>query len=339
MEKINIAALGFPWKTKDPFLFCVYHKDLYPLGNGKGGPIDSLEGRNLGSDFQIKDGWRMYHGNQIPGFPAHPHRGFETITIAEKGIVDHSDSMGAAGRFGNGDVQWMTAGKGVQHSEMFPLLDTEQDNTLELFQIWLNLPKSKKFVPPHFKMLWRENIPKVVSEKEEASPNWTVKVIAGKYEATPSLDAAPDSWASIERNHVNIWIIEIEKDCSFQLPPTPEGVNRALYFYSGSTMNIESTPIQVNQMAELNSEDGILLKNGNQKAYLLYLTGRPIAEPVVQQGPFVMNTNEEIHQAIKDYQFDQYGGWPWQHMENIHPLDKNRFADHANGIKEEKEGL
>jgi redox-sensitive bicupin YhaK (pirin superfamily) len=137
---INIKPLGFTWETSDPFLFCVHHNDHYPAGNDQLGPAASLKGRNLGQDFTARDGWRMYHGETIPGFPAHPHRGFETVTVVLKGLVDHSDSHGASGRYGNGDVQWMTAGAGLQHSEMFPLLDKNNPNPLELFQIWLNLP-------------------------------------------------------------------------------------------------------------------------------------------------------------------------------------------------------
>ena len=173
---INIKPLGFPWETQDPFLFCAFHKDDYPKGNGKLGPISSLEGRNLGSDFAGKDGFSMYHGQEVPGFPGHPHRGFETITIAEKGLVDHSDSLGAAGRFGDGDVQWMTAGKGVQHSEMFPLLKEDEANPLVLFQIWLNLPKKNKMVDPHFAMLWKESIP-VYTHEDENGNKTTVDVI------------------------------------------------------------------------------------------------------------------------------------------------------------------
>ncbi|MFN7705454.1 MAG: pirin family protein, partial [Chryseotalea sp.] len=147
--------LGFPWKTQDPFLFCVHHLDAYPKGNKDFGPDSSyLKNRNIGQDFDPQLPWRMYHGEKVPGFPAHPHRGFETVTIATKGFIDHSDSLGAAGRFGNGDVQWMTAGKGVQHCEMFPLLNQNEDNPLELFQIWLNLPKKDKLANPYFKMLW-----------------------------------------------------------------------------------------------------------------------------------------------------------------------------------------
>ncbi|TNF47068.1 MAG: pirin family protein, partial [Bacteroidetes bacterium] len=161
MKKIiRTKALGFQWETQDPFLFCVHHEDNYPKGNAQLGPDTSLEGRYLGQDFIVKDGWRMYHGTKVPGFPGHPHRGFETITVVRKGLVDHADSTGAAGRYGNGDVQWMTAGKGVQHSEMFPLLNQDSENPLELFQIWLNLPRSNKMVEPHFKMIWGENVPR-----------------------------------------------------------------------------------------------------------------------------------------------------------------------------------
>ena len=134
----KIRALGFQWETSDPFLFCVHHEDNFPAGNELMGPKASLDGRHMGQDFIVKDGFRMYHGMTVPGFPGHPHRGFETITVVRKGMVDHCDSTGAAGRYGNGDVQWMTAGKGVQHSEMFPLLNQDKDNPLELFQIWLN---------------------------------------------------------------------------------------------------------------------------------------------------------------------------------------------------------
>ena len=101
----SIKPLGFPWQTQDPFLFCVHHEDYYPKGNDEMGPSASLAGRNIGNDFAInKERWRMYHGQRVPGFPAHPHRGFETVTIITKGLVDHSDSLGAAGRFGFGDV-------------------------------------------------------------------------------------------------------------------------------------------------------------------------------------------------------------------------------------------
>ena len=149
---VDVFELGVPWKTLDPFLFAVHHLADYPPGNERHGPAASLEGRALGQDFASKDGWSMYHGHAVPGFPQHPHRGFETITYVRRGLVDHSDSLGATARFGQGDTQWLTAGGGVVHSEMFPLIHRDEPNPLELFQIWLNLPASHKMSDPAFQM-------------------------------------------------------------------------------------------------------------------------------------------------------------------------------------------
>ena len=155
-----VVPLAFPWQTRDPFLVCVHHVDQYPRGNDRLGPAASLEGRDIGQDFAGKDGWRMYHGHAVPGFPQHPHRGFETVTFVREGYIDHSDSLGATARFGRGDVQWLTAGAGIVHSEMFPLLREDQPNRLELFQIWLNLPAKSKFAAPYFTMFWDRDVPR-----------------------------------------------------------------------------------------------------------------------------------------------------------------------------------
>jgi redox-sensitive bicupin YhaK (pirin superfamily) len=175
---LDLEPLGFPWHTQDPFLFCVHHDDAYPEGNEQLGPNASLAGRKLGMDFEGKDGWRMYHGDVVPGFPQHPHRGFETVTLVRRGLIDHSDSLGATARFGGGDAQWLTAGEGIVHSEMFPLLNPTEPNPLELFQIWLNLPSVGKLVPAHFSMLWEQSIPKVLALDPAASalksPSWPV---------------------------------------------------------------------------------------------------------------------------------------------------------------------
>ena len=174
------APLGFPWGTTDPFLFCVHHDDAYPAGDeGMAPPRSTLNGRNIGQDFDGKDGWRMYHGEVVPGFPGHPHRGFETVTVVRKGFIDHSDSLGAAARFGSGDTQWLTAGGGIVHSEMFPLLERDKPNPLELFQIWLNLPAEDKMVEPHFAMLWQKDIPRITA-KDEHGRVTTIDVVAGE---------------------------------------------------------------------------------------------------------------------------------------------------------------
>src|ERR1700756_4258347 len=189
---LNLRPLGVPWETSDPFLFCMYHNDRYPKGNEQLGPAASLAGRNIGQDFEGKDGWRMYHGSVVPGFPQHPHRGFETVTIMRHGYVDHSDSLGATARFGPGDVQWLTAGKGIVHSEMFPLLNREEPNPLELFQIWLNLPASDKLVEPHFGMLWDNQIPRHTVRSSGGATE--IIVVAGQIDGLRAPDPPPHSW-------------------------------------------------------------------------------------------------------------------------------------------------
>lgn len=318
--------MGFPWQTQDPFLFCVHHLDYYPEGTETLGPEpELLEGRSLGNDFAIKDGWRMYHGTTIPGFPYHPHRGFETITIVNKGFCDHSDSLGAAGRFGQGDVQWMTAGSGVQHSEMFPLLNQTEKNTLELFQIWLNLPRAGKFVEPHFKMLWHESIP-VIQE-----PHATIKVIAGQYGREKAPGPAPNSWAAVDENEVAIWNIKVDSGHSFVLPQSEAKVNRSLYFYEGSTITIGDSKVQKGFGLDLNSTAALKISAEDQKAEFLMLQGKPIDEPVAKYGPFVMNSDEEIRQAMKEYQLTQFGGWPWPYPDHVHDKAQGRFAKYPDG--------
>lgn len=206
---LQTQPLGPLWPTMDPFLFCAHHDDAYPAGDGAFAPAVPLEGRQIGSDFSRKDGWSMYHGDTVPGFPGHPHRGFETVTLVRKGLIDHADSLGAAARFGGGDVQWVTAGKGIQHSEMFPLLNATEPNPLELFQIWLNLPARNKMVEPHFTMLWNERIPRL-QHRDADGRLTTVTVVAG---ALPGADAPlsppPESWASQPEADVAIWTLHL----------------------------------------------------------------------------------------------------------------------------------
>ncbi len=332
---LQIQPLGFPWETRDPFIFCVHHRDLFPKGNEQMGPATSLEGRNIGQDFTIKDGWRMYHGQNIPGFPYHPHRGFETVTIVKEGFVDHTDSLGASARFGNGDVQWMTAGKGVLHSEMFPLLNQEKENPAELFQIWLNLPKVSKFVEPHFKMLWSEDIP-LINEIDNNGKHIEINLIAGELNSTKALSPTPNSWASSDENEVSILTIKIEANAVWTLPKSKNKVNRTVYFNKGNGLTIDETAIPTYHSVQLISTNEAILKAGNEDCFLLILQGKPINEPIAQYGPFVMNTQAEIQEAFQDYQRTQFGGWPWPNHEQAHPREKGRFAIHADGKEEIK---
>lgn len=333
---IEVKPLGFPWETQDPFLFCAHHRDEYPKGDKQMGiDPEELKGRNIGQDFTVKDGFRMYHGSHIPGFPYHPHRGFETITIIKEGFVDHADSLGAAGRFGAGDIQWMTAGKGIQHSEMFPLVYEIKENPLEIFQIWLNLPKESKFVDPHFKMLWEDMVP-LVKETDEHGKTTKINVIAGNLNKVQAPDPTPDSWAANPENGVAVFTIKMEANAKWKLPATIKEVNKTLYFYRGERIVVSGETVNKYHLIQVKPDEDIILENGNTDGYLLLLQGKPINEPVAQYGPFVMNTEAEIQEAFADYQKTQFGGWPWPEKEQVHDRTKGRFALHSDGKEEIK---
>jgi quercetin 2,3-dioxygenase len=332
---LDIKAMGFQWETLDPFLFCVHHEDKFPKGNEQCGPATSLAGRSLGDDFIIKDGWRMYHGKRVPGFPGHPHRGFETVTVVREGLVDHADSLGAAGRYGNGDVQWMTAGKGVQHSEMFPLLSKEKENPMELFQIWLNLPKRSKMVDPHFKMFWSDTIPKL-KQKDTNEKLTEVEVMAGKLGSFRAPAPPPNSWASDPANEVAILNIKIDAGGRWILPAASKGINRVLYFYQGEQILLVGKEIKNYHSIHVEADKELIISNTGKEARILVLQGKPIGEPVIQYGPFVMNTKEEINKAFEDYHKTQFGGWPWPRYDQVHDRNAGRFALHADGRKEVK---
>jgi quercetin 2,3-dioxygenase len=319
-----------PWEVDDPFLFCVHHRDDYPLGDGKMGPKASLEGRHIGMDFEGKDGWRMYHGDRVPGFPQHPHRGFETVTLARKGFIDHSDSLGATARFGHGDVQWLTAGAGIQHCEMFPLVHDDKPNPVELFQIWLNLPRSDKFVKPYFSMLWSGQVPKLIKHDEQHRAV-EVTVVAGKLDDAVPGKPPPDSWAARPDAHVAIWPIRMTAGSKITLPPAVAGVNRTLYFFSGQELSVAGASFRSGTAIKVRPDVPLTLENGGGESEVLVLQGRPINEPVVQYGPFVMNTAEEIQQAFSDYRRTQFGGWPWPAPDPVHSKTSERFAKHADG--------
>ncbi len=335
--------IGSQWPTIDPFLFCAHHLDDYPNGTVDLEPDASLNSRTIGQDFEGIDGWNMYHGKNVPGFPQHPHRGFETITYVRTGICDHSDSMGATARFGRGDTQWMTAGKGIVHCEMFPLLERDQKNPLELFQIWLNLPAEDKMVDPYFTMLWSHDTPTVV----DAGPNGElvdITVIAGTLQtggdAVTALAPPPNSWASRAEADLAIWHLRFDPGARWTLPAAGRAdTERILYAFEGSWLTVDGERVDAHNGAllddptkpvELVAGEG---PNGEGVEVML-LQGRPIDEPVARYGPFVMNTDAEIRQAFEDYQRTEFGGWPWPTDDPTHGAEEGRFAHHADGTLE-----
>lgn len=328
------VALGPQWPTLDPFLFCAHHDDAYPAANDALAPAVPVDDRDLGMDFSGKDGWSMYHGETVPGFPGHPHRGFETVTYVRKGLIDHSDSLGAAARFGRGDVQWLTAGKGIVHAEMFPLLNQDQPNPLELFQIWLNLPADDKLVEPYFTMFWDNDVPRHIETDAEGRTT-EVTVIAGRLGEAEPPAPPPDSWAARADSEVAIWHIRLEPGARWTLPAASPHVTRVLYMFEGDRLTIADTEVTNNTGAVLQPDADVDLTAGADGAEAMVLQGRPIGEPVAQYGPFVMNTRDEIEQAMRDYQATQFGGWPWDDMAPTHGHERRRFARHVDGKVEE----
>eukprot|EP00468_Gymnochlora_sp_CCMP2014_P004640 CAMPEP_0167761930 /NCGR_PEP_ID=MMETSP0110_2-20121227/12456_1 /TAXON_ID=629695 /ORGANISM="Gymnochlora sp., Strain CCMP2014" /LENGTH=352 /DNA_ID=CAMNT_0007648689 /DNA_START=70 /DNA_END=1128 /DNA_ORIENTATION=- len=319
----QIRQLSMPFSTPEPFLFCVYHKDDYPAGDEK------MHAPRIGDghDFNPKAKYRMYHGKRIPGFPQHPHRGFETITATIEGIIDHTDSLKNGGRYGKGDLQWMTAGKGIVHGEMFPLVNMDKPNPTRFFQIWLNLPKKNKMVPPDYVMHWAENVKKVTSKDGKAK----VTVWAGELEGEKALAPPKNSWAADSKNDVAVWHITLEPGAKYTVPAAKTGkaVNRTFYVIEGKEIFAEKEKLGNQVRIDVNADQPMVFEvpSGASKASeLLMLQGKPIGEPVAQHGPFVMNTQEEIRMAFMDYYRTKFGGWPWPDDDQVFPRTKGRFS-------------
>jgi len=338
LKTVALPRAG-PFPTLDPFLFTVYHVDDYPA-DPSGGRMEFLTPGD-GHDFDPTAPYRMYHGARIPGFPQHPHRGFETITATVRGLVDHADSAGNAGRYGEGDVQWMTAGKGIVHGEMFPLVNPDKPNSIQFFQIWLNLPRAKKMADPSFAMFWAHDVPEWKSEDGLSS----VTVWAGNYfleEGREQNRPPPDSWAADPENDVAVMRVVVQPGGSMVLPKANKGgnveesadgdiqINRTLYLVEGlDGIRIDGKIVKQKVCITLDAGKDTTLElpgTADTATEFLLLQGRAINEPVAQHGPFVMNTHQEIRQAFFDYQQTQFGGWPWERDDMIFPQDKGRFA-------------
>lgn len=343
---LSVETLGFPFECESPFLFAVYHLDHYPPGGADMGPgAAALKGRALGSDFGNPSGWSMYHGERIPGFPKHPHRGFETITVTRRGWIDHTDSLGNAGRFGGGDVQWMTAGRGINHAEMFPLLEQSGENVLELFQIWINLPRRSKMVEPSFKMLWAESL---ATEAPETAASSTgagaeVRLVAGELPGFPPPPAPPpDSYASDPSSDVLVATVRLEPGASWTLPRYGgdgpiEGLHRNAYLYTDAAATVAGRRVPGRRRLRLKPDaDAAFAADAGSPVEVLVLQGRDLGEPVVQHGPFVGNNREDIATAFKDYQRTGFGGWPWPSDALAHSRERPRFAQYADGQLEER---
>jgi len=221
----------------------------------------------------------------IAGFPPHPHRGFETITYMLNGKWQHKDSAGNEGKLGDGSVQWMTAGRGIIHSEM-PI---QTDGLARGFQLWLNLPKVKKMIEPAYQDIESEQIPSVESEAGK------IKVISGKYNGV----VGPG------KSHTPVLILDIQmNENSESSIPVEDGWNAFGFVYDGEVRAGET--ISKGQLAVFEKEGMVYLKSGDVKAGIYFAAGEPLNEPIARGGPFVMNTRGEILQAFSDYEAGKF---------------------------------
>jgi len=250
-----------------------------------------------------------FRAGEVTGFPPHPHRGFETVTYCLDGAFDHGDSNGNSGRYGEGDVQWMTAGKGILHSEMFVTKEKEAAS-FHGFQLWLNLPQRLKMTTPAYQMLFHADIPVVRQKGGTAEDNSrvegndaSIRIIAGRIGATkaPVEKAVPLSYFHVKLEPGSTWF--------FQLPKEHHAL---MYVISGAGKlgpTANSKPIKQHEYALFN-EDGDqteISNSGSAVLDFLFLEGHPFNEPIANQGPFVMNTKQELRQAAVDYQLGLFG--------------------------------
>lgn len=226
----------------------------------------------------------------IGGFPPHPHRGFATLTYMLQGKMEHRDHMGNVGLLSDGGVQWMVAGRGVIHSEM----PQQTSGKMRGFQLWLNLPASKKMQPAAYEDVAPNNIPNY------ELPSAEIKAIAGKAQLAGQ---TIEGYLSIEDTHVLLLDVMLKPHEKVSIPVAPDH-NALVYVYEGkATLGATAVMAKERTLSRFDQQGDVLLENpSSQSSRLMLLAGRPINEPVVQHGPFVMNTEAEIRQAMQDYQ-------------------------------------
>lgn len=266
---------------------------------GDGFPVRSLfsyTGGNRFDPFLLLDYAGPHEfapGTSKRGVGEHPHRGFETVTIVYQGELEHRDSSGSQGTIGPGDVQWMTAASGVVHEEFHSERFTREGGTLEMVQLWVNLPAREKMSPPRYQGLFDADIPRGTLVDNAG----TIRVIAGDFQGAvgPATTVTP----------INVWDVQLvgSQDVELNLP---EG-HTALIVVQSGTVRINETAVQAVGLAELERIGTHVLIGAEAPSRLLVLTGEPIGEPVSGQGPFVMNSQEEIRQAIEDYRSGRMG--------------------------------
>ncbi len=252
--------------------------------------LGSSEGTRLDPFLMLDEFSSDNPGDYIAGFPNHPHRGFETVTYILDGHMRHEDHLGNQGDLKSGGVQWMTAGRGIIHSEM----PQQEEGRMRGFQLWINLPANEKMKPAGYRDIPAEEIP-----VHELASGGRVKVIAGRLLLNGQTIDGPIAGLTTEPMYLDV---QLPAGASFSAP-VPRGLNAMAYVFEGNLQLAgDMRMLPTHSGAVLSDGDSAEFIAGSAGARFLLLAGRPLNEPIVQYGPFVMNTVAEIEQAIRDYQ-------------------------------------
>lgn len=324
----KIVDINIHWSGDDPFTFVSHHHDEYPKGNAQmAPPLEMIRGRNLGRDYQERYGFRMYHGRVVPGFPMHAHWGYETISIAEKGFVDHFDTEKNYGRYGNGDIQWTLASSRYEHCEMYPLLDQENNNPVHITQIMVNIPIDRKNKGIQVNNTWSESVP--VIEKDGV----TVTLYCGEYCGKSLYSPNEGSWAKAE-NSVRIMKVIMQPGSVFELNKLDGDNGRNLYYLSGKTIDLDGTQVKPNLRFKMKPNTDLRVVNGEEESEIWILEGKPIGEKQAAFGPVILEDLDTVRKSMDEIRINEFQEWPWKIMDVTNPIEMGRELHRPDGSVE-----
>ena len=268
----------------------------------------------------------MYHGKVVPGFPMHAHWGYETITLAEIGYVDHFDNMGIEGRFGFGDVQWVCASSRYSHCEMYPLADQENRNPNDITQIMLNLPNEMKNGENSVNTVWAQDV------KTASGDGWTAKVICGSFGGESATSPSGLSWSHGD-NGVRIVRFAMEPGSKLEIDPAVEGASRNLYFVSGKDATVMGVPVEAENRLKILENREVSIENGGEPSVFWLLEGRPIGQKMASFGPVYLPTLKEVRAGLDEIRLNEYDEWPWGVIDRAQPVGTGRFIRYPDGTE------
>lgn len=328
---LRVQEASYNWDTEDPFFFAVYHRDNYPKGNEiQAPPLEEIKPRMPGNDYTKFLGYRMYKGTVTPGFPLHTHWGYETLTYVSEGYIDTYDSEGNQGRYGFGDMQWITASSRYAHCEMYPLAYNDRDNIQVVTQICINLPLANKNRGIRVATVWENEIGSTEGE------GWKAYVLVGEFLGVKGVPPNDLSWAYDPSHHVRIVRISMQAGASITLGPT-EAASRNIYITEGKT-KVAQEEVRPLSRVKLDTKEAVTVTMGERASDVWLLEGDPIGESQRSYGPIVLGSDREVRDALNTVRERQETDWPWDIVNKKQPLGTHRYFRTKDGTVSEPPG-